>query len=98
MYFLKLGIFVVGELSSPLKGLSKLGVCAYSDCDRLCGEVTTAEAMREEERGKGCFIQLRRAGPAPQARGRMVASGDGSLMLWVVVDVQKSRYLRELVS
>lgn len=78
MYFLKLGILVVGEDSSPLNGLSKLGVGVYSDCDRRCCTVTRAEgAMRAEGRGRVCLVQLRRAGPTPEARGRMVVSGDG---------------------
>lgn len=79
MYFPKLGIFVVGEYSSPLKGLSKLGVGLYSDAGRLCGTVTTAGATREEERGRECFVQLRKAGPAPEARGRIFAIRVGSL-------------------
>lgn len=70
MYFLKLGTFVVGELSAPLKGLSKLELCAYSDCDRLWSVVTTAGATRAE--GRECFVQLRTAGPAAEASGRMV--------------------------
>jgi hypothetical protein len=53
--------------------------------------------MRAGGSGSECLVQLRRAGPAPEARGRMVASGDG-VVVWAIgklgdiVDVQNSRY------
>jgi hypothetical protein len=78
MYFLKLGTLVVGEYSSPLNGLSKLGVGLYSDCDRRWGTLTTAVGpMRVEGSGRVCLVQLRRAGPAAEARRRISGSGDG---------------------
>lgn len=73
MYLLKLGILVVGELSWPLKGLWKLDVGVYSDTRRLWGAVMTAEVSRLG--GSGCWVQLRRAGPAVDESARIVTSG-----------------------
>ena len=79
MYFLKLGIFVVAGCASDVrKGLSKDEVCPTSpDVAEVAGLLcwaATAEAMRVA--GNGCLVQLRRAGPAEEVRGRIVARGD----------------------
>ena len=73
MYLLKLGILVVGEYSSPLKGLWKLDVGVYSDWHLLCGEIVIGRATRED--GRECLVQLRRAGLAVEVSGRMLELG-----------------------